>query len=57
MGNTKTIQAGPTNGELKSLLNQLTEQKAQTARLLAKVEDVLRGVNFSRQATRARPSA
>jgi hypothetical protein len=38
---------------LASLLNQLTEQKAQMERLLGRVEDVLRGVSFSGKTGRA----
>jgi uncharacterized protein (DUF2384 family) len=53
MSNTKTMQAGPKSGELTLLLNQLTEQKAQMERLLGRVEDVLRAVNFSGKAGRA----
>jgi hypothetical protein len=53
MSNTKTMQASPRSGELASLLNQLTEQKAQMERLLGRVEDVLRGVNFSGKTGRA----
>jgi len=53
MSNTKTMQAGPRGGELASLLNQLTEQKAQIERLLGRVEDVLRRVNFSGKAVHA----
>jgi hypothetical protein len=53
MSNTKSIQAGPRSRELASLLNQLTEQKAQMEHLLGRVEDVLRGVNFSGKAGRA----
>jgi hypothetical protein len=47
------MQAGPSRSDLASLLNQLTEQKAQMERLLGRVEDVLRGVNFSRKAGHA----
>jgi len=50
MSNTKTTQSGPTSGELASLLNQLTEQKAQMESLLGRVEDVLRGVNLTGKA-------
>ena len=53
MSNTKVMQAGPSSGELASLLDQLTEQKAQMEHLLDRVEDVLRGVNFSGKAGRA----
>jgi len=53
MSNTKTMRASPRSGELASLLNQLTEQKAQMERLLGRVEDVLRGVSFSGKTGRA----
>jgi len=53
MNNTKIMPAGPTRGELASLLDQLTEQKTQVERLLAKVENVLRGAKFSDKAGRA----
>jgi len=49
------MQAGPTSGELASLLDQLTEQKTQVERLLGRVENVLRGVKFSGNAGRAAP--
>ncbi len=51
--NTKTMHSGPRSGELALLLSQLTEQKAQMERLLGRVEDVLRGVNFPRKAALA----
>ena len=47
------MPAGPTRGELASLLDQLTEQKTQVERLLGKVENVLRGAKFSGKAGRA----
>jgi hypothetical protein len=53
MSNTKTMQAGPSRGELASLLDQLVEQKSQMERLLGRVENVLRGANFSGKAGRA----
>jgi hypothetical protein len=53
MSNTKVMQAGPSRGELASLLDQLTEQKAQMEHLLDRVEGVLRWVNFSGKAGRA----
>jgi hypothetical protein len=52
MSNTKTIQAVPSRNELASLLIQLAEQKTQMEHLLGRVEDVLRGVNFSGKAGR-----
>ncbi len=48
MSNTKTMQTGTRRGELASLLDELTEQKAQMERLLGRVDDVLRGVTFSK---------
>jgi hypothetical protein len=53
MSNIKTMQDGPSRGELASLLHQLAEQKTQMEHLLGRVEDVLRGVNFSGKAGRA----
>ena len=47
------MRAGPNSGELTSLLDQLIQQKAQMERLLGRVEDVLRGANFSGKAGRA----
>ena len=52
MSGTKTMQAGPRNRELRSLLHQLSEQRRQIERLLGRVEDVLRGTDFSGKARR-----
>ena len=46
------MHAGPRNSELVSLLHQLSEQKSQIERLLGRVEDVLRGTQFSGKARR-----
>lgn len=43
MANTKTRQSGVAGSELVSLLAQLSEEKSQVERLLARVEEVLRG--------------
>lgn len=43
MANTKTMQNGVAGSELTLLLAQLSEQKSQVERLLARVEEVLRG--------------
>lgn len=43
MANTKTMQNGVAGSELALLLAQLSEQKSQVERLLARVEEVLRG--------------
>ena len=48
------MPAGPRNGELRSLLHQLSEQKAQIERLLGRVEDVLRATGLSGKARRGR---
>jgi len=47
------MQAGLRNGELRSLLHQLSEEKSRIERLLGRVEDVLRGVHSSGKATRS----
>ena len=48
------MQVGPSGNELASLLDQLAEQKTQMERLLGRVEDVLRGANFSGNARRGK---
>ena len=57
MNNTKTLRGGPGAGELASLLTQLSEQKVQLERLLARVEEVLRGAAVPGKARRVVGSA
>lgn len=45
------MHTAPRSGELASLVNQLTKQKAQIERLLDRVDNVLRGVNFTGKAS------
>jgi len=52
MNNSKTLRGGPRAGELASLLTQLSEQKGQLERLLARVEEVLRGAAVPGKARR-----
>jgi hypothetical protein len=47
------MEGGPRSRELMSLLTELNEQKTQIERLLGRVEDVLRGANFSAKARRS----
>jgi hypothetical protein len=51
------MQVGPKSNELASLLDQLVEQKIQMERLLGRVEDVLRGANFSGRTARCAASS
>ena len=56
MANTKTMQSGVAGSELASLLAQLSEKKSQVERLLARVDEVLRGAAATGKSSRAAES-
>jgi len=57
MSNAKTLPGGVAVGELASLLTQLDEKKSQVERLLARVEEVLRGASILDQTGRVAGAA
>ena len=56
MSNTKALRSGSETNELASLLTQLNDKKGQIERLLARVEEVLRGATASGKTSRAAES-
>ena len=56
MSKTKAFRGSSEAGELASLLTQLNEKKGQVERLLARVEDVLRGSTTSGKSSKAAES-